>query len=224
MPKFDLARKCRRQRILERVSRVHYYLSPTFSATSAIAMFTEEPSIGTCIITNVAFQETRHEIAWTLWCNSTLGLVCHWLQCGKQQPGRGRLTHTTLKTMPTLDVRQLSDDALSNAAAIFERLKYKRMLPLNECAADEIRHELDAELLTNVLGIRDIDVLASMQTLRELLCAEPSIQGGKQSTCNLDAELDKLSAQGVVLPGMSAAAAVREQAVIDFTSSRQPNS
>ncbi len=204
------------QRILERISRVHYYLSPTFSATSAIAMFTEEPSIGTCIITNVAFQETRHEIAWTLWCNSTLGVVCHWLQCGKQQPGRGRLTHTTLKTMPTLDVRQLSDDALSNAAAIFERLKYERMLPLNECAADEIRHELDAELLTNVLGIRDIDVLASMQTLRELLCAEPSIQGGKQSTCDLDAELEKLSAQGVVLPGMSAAATVREQAVLDF--------
>ena len=39
--------------------------------------------------------------------------------------------------------------------------------------------------------------------------AEPSIQGGKQSTCDLDEELEKLSAQGIVLPGMTAAT-VRE--------------
>ena len=211
------------QRILERRSRVHYYQSPTFSATSAIAMFTEEPSIGASEITNVAFQNPRYEIAWTLWCNSTLGLVCHWMHSTKQQASRGRLTSTTLKTLPTLDVRQLSDEALTNAAAIFERLKYQRMLPLNECARDEIRHELDAALLTGVLGIDDIGVLASMQTLREMLCAEPSIHGGKQSTCDLYAELEKLSAQGIVLPGMTAATSVREQAVLELTSSRPPN-
>ena len=199
--KIRAGKEAQAQRILERISRVHYYLSPTFSATSAIAMFTEEPSIGTCIMTNVAFQEPRHEIAWTLWCNSTLGLVCHWLQCGKQQPGRGRLTHTTLKTMPTLDVRRLSSDALMNAEEIFERLKYKRMLPLNECAEDEVRHELDTELVTKVLGIQDASVLASMQTLREMLCAEPSIQGGKQSKCDLEKELRKLTKKGIVLPG-----------------------
>ena len=61
-----------------------------------------------------------------------------------------------------------------------------------------------------MLGIQDVGVLASMQTLREMLCAEPSIQGGKQSPCDLDAELEKLSAQGIVLPGMTAATSVRE--------------
>ena len=213
--KIRSGKEAQAQRILERISRAHYYLSSRFNATSVIAMLTEVPSIGASEITNVAFQNPRYEIAWTLWGNSTLGLVCHWMHSQKQQAGRGRLTSSTFKTLPTLDVRQLSDDALSNAEAIFERLKYERMLPLNECAADELRRELDAELLTNVLGIQDNDVLASMQTLRELLCAEPSIQGGKQSTCDLDAELEKLSAQGVVLPGMSAAT-VREQAVLDF--------
>ena len=221
--KMRTGKEAQAQRILERSSRVHYYQSPTFSATSAIAMFTEEPSIGASEITNVAFQNPRYEIAWTLWCNSTLGLVCHWMHSTKQQASRGRLTSTTLKTLPTLDVRQLSDEALTNAAAIFERLKYQRMLPLNECARDEIRHELDAALLTGVLGIDDIGVLASMQTLREMLCAEPSIHGGKQSTCDLDAELEKLSAQGIVLPGMTAATSVREQAVLELTSSRPPD-
>ena len=221
--KMRIGKEAQAQRILERSSRVHYYQSPTFTATSAIAMFTEEPSIGASEITNVAFQNPRYEIAWTLWCNSTLGLVCHWMHSTKQQASRGRLTSTTLKTLPTLDVRQLSDEALTNAAAIFERLKYQRMLPLNECARDEIRHELDAALLTGVLGIDDIGVLASMQTLREMLCAEPSIHGGKQSTCDLDEELEKLSAQGIVLPGMTAATSVQEQAVLELTSSRPPN-
>lgn len=215
--------------VLARNSRGHYYIEPTFPATSAIAMFTEEPSIGACKLRNVAFADARHEIAWTVWCNSTLGWLCHWLAGGKQQHGRGLLTQKTLKTLPTLDVRQLSDEVLTNATAIFERLKYKRMLPFNECAADEIRHELDAELVTKVLGIQDIGVLASMQTLRELLCAEPSIHGGKKSKCALDEELEKLSARGIVLPGMSvesqvAAATVQGQAVMDFTSSRPPNS
>ena len=209
--------------VLARNSQVHYYIEPRWTATSAIALFTEEPSIGACKLRNVAFTDARHEIAWTLWCNSTLGLLCHWLTGGKQQHGRGLLTQKTFKTLPTLDVRQLSDEALTNAAAIFERLKYQRMLPLNECARDEIRHELDAALLTGVLGIDDIGVLASMQTLREMLCAEPSIHGGKQSTCDLDAELEKLSAQGIVLPGMTAATSVQEQAMMELTSSRPPN-
>ena len=186
--------------ILKRNSRVHYYLSPTFSATSAIASFTEEPSIGACILTNVKFNDSRREIAWTLWCNSTLGLLCHWMQGSKQQQGRGRLTHTTLKNMPTLDVRQLSTKSLTNAESIFDRLKYQRMLPLNECDHDPVRHELDTDLLTEVLGIKDIGILASMQTLREMLCAEPSIHGGKKSKCDLDGELAKLKLKGIPFP------------------------
>lgn len=198
--KMRLNAETKAQDILERNSRVHYYLSPTFSATSAIASFTEEPSIGACILTNVKFDNPRREIAWTLWCNSTLGLLCHWMQGSKQQQGRGRLTHTTLKNMPTLDVRQLSANSLADAESVFNRLKYRRMLPLNECARDPVRHELDTDLLTEVLSIKDIGVLASMQTLREMLCAEPSIHGGKKSKCDLDAELARLKLKGVPFP------------------------
>ena len=81
--------------------------------------------------------------------------------------GRGTLRQQTLKTLPTLDVRKLSEKQLANADTLFERLKYKRMLPVNECAHDSVRHELDTDLLTEVLGIKDIGVLTSMQTLRE---------------------------------------------------------
>jgi len=97
-------------------------------------------------------------------------------------------------------VRTLSEEALANADVLFERLKYKRMLPVNECAHDPIRQELDAALLTTVLDIQDTAVHEAMQTVREMLCAEPSIHGGKQSKCDLDAELAKLKQKGILFP------------------------
>ena len=188
------------QNRVDRNSRTHYNMVPRFTACSIIALFTEQSAIGPTLITNVAFENPRHEIPWTLWCNSTLGLFCHWLHSGKQTAGRGKLRLTTLRTLPTLDVRELSDAALANAESIFERLKYQRMLPFNECDHDPIREELDRCLLTEVLGITSDNVLESMQTLREMLCAEPSIHGGKQSKCDLDAELAKLKLKGIPFP------------------------
>ena len=188
------------QKRVDRNSRAHYNMALRFNSNSVAALFTEKPSIGPTLITNVAFKDPRYEIPWTLWCNSTLGLLCHWLHSGKQNAGRGKLRLTALSNLPTLDVRKLSEKALENAEVLFERLKYKRMLPFNECAHDPVRHELDTDLLTEVLGIKDLGILTVMQTLREMLCAEPSIHGGKRRKCNLDAELAKLKLKGIPFP------------------------
>ncbi len=188
------------QKRVDRNSRTHYNMLMRFTSNSVIALFTDKPAIGPTSVTNVAFENPQHEIPWTLWCNSTLGLFCHWMHSGKQNSGRGKLWVGTLRTLPTLDVRSLSKEALENAGKVFERLKYKRMLPVNECAHDPVREELDRCLLTEVLGITSDSVLESMQTLREMLCAEPSIHGGKQSTCDLDAELVMLKRKGIAFP------------------------
>ncbi|RKU12239.1 hypothetical protein C6501_11225 [Candidatus Poribacteria bacterium] len=187
-------------RALECNSKTHYHINMRFTSNSMLSSFTEEPSIGIRSMINVLLNDPRYEIAWTLWCNSTLGFFCHWLHSSKQDMGRGTLRQQTLKTLPTLDVRKLSEKQLANAEVLFEQLKYKRMLPVNECAYDPVRQELDAELLTKVLGIKDFGVLTSMQTLREMLCAEPSIQGEKKDPCDLDAELAKLKLKGIRFP------------------------
>ena len=188
------------KRVLDCYSKTHYHINLTFGANSVISSFTEHPSIGVRSMINVLLNNPHHEIAWTLWCNSTFGLLCHWLHCGKQQMGRGTLRQQTLETLPTLDMRELSDEALAKAESLFERLKYKRMLPVNECDHDPVRKELDRCLLTEVLGITSDTVLKSMQTLREMLCAEPSIHGGKKSKCDLDAELARLKLKGIPFP------------------------
>ncbi len=206
------------QQLLGRNSRAHYSLLLRFTANSVAAPFTIKPAIGVNTITNVAFKNPRYEIPWTLWCNSTLGLLCHWFHSSKQQAGRGILSLHTLRTLPTLDVRQLTDVQLTAAEAVFEALKFERMLPFNECWDDLVRKRLDEMLLTKVLGITDAAILAAMQTLREMLSAEPSIDGGKQSRCNLLKELKEASAKGIVLPGMTAASQAALIAVQESTS------
>ena len=179
------------QQLLERNSRAHYNLGLQFNANSVLALFTEKPAFGVSLIKNVAFENPRYEIAWTLWCNTTLGLLCHWVHSNKQQQGRGMVSQLTLYTLPTLDVRCLSAGALANADQIFDEMQHKRMLPFNESDQDSVRHELDRRFLTEVLGITSADVHRAMHRLREKLCAEPSIHGGKKSRCNLEAEARK---------------------------------
>ena len=54
----------------------------------------------------------------------------------------------------------------------------------NQMREDVVRQELDRRLLSEVLGISEDmhpDVHVGLHRLRERLCAEPSIHGGKKS-------------------------------------------
>ena len=183
------------QKILARNGHLHFNLNMRFNANSLGVLFTEKQAIGIALIPNIAFKDRNHQYdyAWTLWGNSTLGLLLHWAHSSKQQPGRGMNGRKNLLQMPTLDVRSLSDEALTNAERIFHALKHQRMLPFNEVAHDPVRHELDRRLLTEVLDITAEDAHNAIHRLRELLCAEPSIHGGKKSRCNLEKEWEKLN-------------------------------
>ena len=172
------------QRILGRNSRSHQNIGLRFNASSLSVLFTEKPAIGIRSLPNVVFENPSYDYAFALWGNSTLGLLCYWMRCNRVQEGRGAIRLTLLRSMPTLDVRQLDQTALQNAEHIFEEMKHKRMLPFNQMFEDAVRQELDERLLSEVLGICEAthpDVHAGLRLLREQLCAEPSIHGGKQS-------------------------------------------
>ena len=178
-------------------SRTHYNTGLGFPSGSILAPYTESPTLGVRSITNVKLEDVRYEAAWTLWTNSTLGMLCHWTTAGKQQPGRGASTLMTLPNVPTLDVRQLSDAQLGAAAQVLADLKGYRMKPYNECADDAWRHILDARLLSEVLGITDAATHQAMQTLRELLSIEPSIAGTKKARCCYAEDRKKAARSGV---------------------------
>ena len=177
--------------ILELNSRVHFNIDLRFNSHSLLVAFTEQKAIGVDSMPNIVFKEKQiYDYIWALWSNSTLGLLCYWLICGKQQAGRGRSSKAALDSMSTLDVRQLSDKALTTAECIFKELKDQKMLPFNQMDADPVRHELDRRLLSEVLGITEEerpDVHKGLALLRKMLCKEPSIHGGKKSKVKLDA-------------------------------------
>ena len=118
---------------------------------SLSVLFTERPAIG-ILLPNVVFDEELYDYVWTLWSNSTLGLLCYWMHCNKQHSGRGRIFIKGLKSMPTLDMRELGEEALWSAKRIFGDMKYKKMLPFNQMDEDEVRQNLDRLLLSDVLG------------------------------------------------------------------------
>ena len=178
-------------------SRTHYHMELRFNANSVLAHWTETPSLGITTITNVKLQDSRYDAAWTLWTNSTFGMLCHWATAGKQQAGRGRLVLTTLPNVSTLDVRKLSDAQLKAADNIFADLKQARLKPYNECAFDAWRHILDARLLAEVLGITDEETHQAMQRLREMLSDEPSITGTKARRCSFAQDKKDAASRGV---------------------------
>lgn len=171
------------QKILTLNGRVHFNRDIRFNSHSLAVMFTEQDAIGVDSIPNIVFHEKGvYDYVWTLWGNSTLGLLCYWLSCGKQQTGRGRGSKASLESMPTLDVRKLSAEALVNAEQIFNQLKHQKMLPFNQMDEDPVRYELDRLVLSEVLGITESerpDVYEGLTLLRKMLCAEPSIHGGR---------------------------------------------
>lgn len=177
--------------ILKRNSRVHFNIDLRFNSHSLLVAFTEQEAIGVDSMPNIVFKEKQiYDYVWALWGNSTLGLLCYWLICGKQQAGRGRSSKAALESMSTLNVRELSKEALTNAERIFKELKEQKMLPFNQMDEDPMRHELDRLLLSEVLDITEAerpDVHEGLALLRKMLCKEPSIHGGKKSKVKLDA-------------------------------------
>ena len=194
-------------------SHAHYYMLPTFSATSQLAMLTEHPSIGASAITNIKFANFQQEAAFALWCNSTFGFLCHWMHSAKDQTSRGKIKLNALKMLPTLDLRELSEHQLTAAERIFVDIANRRMKPLRECDTDSWRHVLDARLLAEVLGITDDETHKALHALRKTLSQEPSIKGTVKRQCNLVKERKQLREKGIELPGSEAddAAALKLQ-------------
>ena len=142
--------------------------------------FTETRTIGGTAWKNLKFDDRVHEIAHTLWGNTTLGLLCYWWHSSRQQAGRGRMPITAIRSMPTLDVTKLTQAQLDKAEAIFEDMRELQFLPANEAYRDNTRKNLDYRVLIEMLGLPET-ILEPLDLLRLKWCSEPSVHGGKKT-------------------------------------------
>ena len=178
--------------IAETATRAHYNRDLQFNSQSLIAAMTERKTIGGHAWPSVIFDNPDHEFAFTLWCNSSLGLLMHWWSTNKTQSGRGRTSITAIPNIPVLDLSALSDEQHIAAREAFEELAKLNFLPFDQIDEDPARAELDRRLLVDVLGL-PASLCAEdgpMDLLRRKLAAEPQIHGGKRTKVVFEASTD----------------------------------
>ncbi len=171
-------KESRAAQIWETRSYAHHNRDFRFNSQPLAVAFTGDRTIGGRAWPNVKFDRREHEIAYSLWGNSTLGLITYWWHSSRQQAGRGSMPITAIRTMPTLDVTQLSEDQLQTAESIFDELKHVDFLPANEAYRDDTRKLLDRRVLIDLLNLPE-SILEPLDLLRLKWCSEPSVHGGK---------------------------------------------
>ena len=159
-------------------SRTHLNRDFRFTSQSLLVSFTEQKSIGGRAWPNVKFDFPVFEYAFTVWGNSTLGLLSFWWHANRQVSGRGTATVSAIPTLPVLDFRALSDDQLATAEAIFNDFRERELKPAYLADADPNRALLDRRVVCNLLGL-DESVYQGVRRLAAKWCAEPSVHGGK---------------------------------------------
>ena len=159
-------------------SRPHLNMEFTYGSQALAVAFTERESIGGSVYPNVIFADKRFDYAFTIWGNSTLGLLSCWWHSSRQQSSKVRMTVSIIPTLPILDLRALTDGQLTLAQEIFEEFRDKEFLPAYLADADPNRALLDQRVLCDLLGF-DGSVYQGVRRLAEKWCAEPSVHGGK---------------------------------------------
>jgi len=160
-------------------SRAHINRDFRLNSQPLAVAFTNWPSIGGRAWPHVTFMEPRFEYAFSVWGNSTLGLLGYWWTSSRQQSGRGVMTRQLISFLPILDLRTLTDTQLATAEAIFNEFRDKDLQPAYLAYADPNRALLDRRVVCDLLGFDE----ATYQAVRRLSakwCAEPSVHGGKR--------------------------------------------
>ncbi len=166
-------------RVWATASRAHLSRGFRFNSQPLAAAFTEQESIGGRAWPNVSFDNPHYDYAFTLWGNSTLGLLCYWWHSSRQVAGRGDMTIRSAETLPVLDFRTLSDEQLRRAETIFDEFRTLQFQPAYLADADPNRALLDRRVICDLLGFDEPTYIA-VRRLAAKWCAEPSVHGGKR--------------------------------------------
>ncbi len=176
------ARRGMRPRVAEiwaMASRAHISRGFRFTAQPLSVAYTEQISLGGRAWPNVKFEDRRFDYAFTIWGNSSLGLLCYWWHSSRQQAGRGDITVSGMDNLPTLDLRALTDAQLATAQEIFDEFRELELQPAYLADADANRALLDRRVVCDMLGFDDA-VYEGVRMLAAKWCAEPSVHGGKR--------------------------------------------
>ncbi len=158
--------------------RAHHNVDFRYNSQPLAIATTEKPSMGGRAWPNVNFSDLRFDYAYSIWGNSSLGLICHWWHANRQVAGRGSISIRSAPSLPVLDFRALTEEQLRTAGAIFNEFRDKDLKPAYLADADANRALLDRRVLCDLLGF-NAGIYDAVRRLAAKWCAEPSVHGGK---------------------------------------------
>ena len=165
-------------RVWDTASHSHLNLDYTFGSQPLAVAFTDQESLGGSVWGDVTFSEKRFDQAFSVWANSTLGLLSYWWHSSRSQSSKARLTIRSAESFPVLDFRALSDDQLNKAEEIFDEFRDKELQPAYLADADPNRALLDRRVIRDLLDF-DEQSYTAVRRLAAKWCAEPSVHGAK---------------------------------------------
>lgn len=172
------------------VSTLFYARGMRWTSQALVAASTEKKVLGGRAWTSLIHEDTRVLKAFSIWINSSLGMLVQWTQGDRTHVGRSNVRGNVIKQIPCPQLDQLSDAALDGAAADFKHIAAKKLKPACQAHCDPVRHEIDVAVV-KMLGLPD-DALEAIAELRLMWCREPSVHGNNKMALDL---LDKLDAK-----------------------------
>lgn len=160
-------------------SHCHFNRDFRFNSQSTAMQFTPRPTIGGRAWPSIKLSNADQEKALVVWGNTSLGVLLYWWYANKTQAGRGSILRSKLSTYPVLDVSQLTHRQIRRAVRIFDEMRDREMMPIDQIDVDATRHLLDQRLGIEVLSVPTSLFVPDgpFDLLRRKLAAEPSIRG-----------------------------------------------
>ncbi len=186
-----------RARMRATAGRLFYARNLRWTSQALVVAATEQPMLGGRSWTALSHSDTRVEKAFSLWSNSTFGMILHWTQGQRTQNGRSPTQIGALRKIPCPRFDELSEPALDLAGQFFDTLCEQELLPMKDASRDPVRKDVDAAVVKvlqvhnrhsrMIQGTPDSDVVFARRlddaahVLRPVWCSEPSVHGWKQS-------------------------------------------
>ena len=168
-------RQAKADAMRRKTGTLHYSKGMRWTSQAVLAARTKTAVLGGTSWATLRHTNPQVLDAMTLWFNSTPGLMTHWSQAGRQQPGRAITRMAAIHGMPCPNAEGLTAQQLQRAQAHCAALLQEALQPARNAADDPVRQRIDDAV---------IDIFELPDAARPLIAQwrtewpqEPSVQG-----------------------------------------------
>lgn len=158
------------EKITQHNTTLFYNRRLSWSVNALLGATTKAKTMGGNGWLGLGHADVRVLKAAALWFNSTLGLMTHWSQASRSEPGRATAQVKAIKNIPCPRFDTLDDSTLRMAAKFFDQTSSSAMLPACYAHMDKVRHMID-DTVSEMLKVSN----DTIKDMRLQFCQEPTI-------------------------------------------------